>query len=71
MKFRITFKTPDVVEDAIRKAVSSNSSSEEENDLDDLRFECEDVVEKFVKYNELITVEFDTESSTATVIKAK
>lgn len=57
MKFSLTFKTPDVTDQL--------------NDIEDAedRAKAESMVEKFLEYGEYITVEFDTESQSATVKK--
>jgi hypothetical protein len=56
MKFELTFKTPDVIDQAT-------------HDLTDDRDEAEVVAfaKKFVKYGEYIIVDFDTDAGTATV----
>lgn len=77
MKFRITFKTPDVVEDSISE-FSYGSLSEEfgpnHPDFDEQREIMEDelhnIISKWVKYGEMITIEFDTVAKTATVVEA-
>ena len=61
MKFSITFKTPDAVEEAIYDHTYDDNKQEEMRALTD----------KFVRYGELITVEFDTETGTATVVPVK
>lgn len=74
MRFSITFKTPDAMDDAIKDAVFADS------DCDcGLCPECREVrqekepslrkvAEKFIEYGEYITIELDTETGTATVI---
>lgn len=59
MKIRALFKTPDVIENALEDENLSYKEKEEQIRL------CE----KWIKYGELVTVEFDTESMTATVIE--
>lgn len=56
MKFSITFKTPD----AIDYAVDEHGQEHEE--------EIKETARKFVRWGELITVEFDTETQSATVL---
>lgn len=59
MKFTVTFKTPDAIADSLER-------------LQDTEFQAAfDCAKKFVKYDELITVEFDTEKGTATVLPAR
>jgi hypothetical protein len=55
MKFILSFKTPDVLDAAL----------EEHNDDCDA---IEQTAEKFIKYGECISIEFDTEEGTATVL---
>lgn len=59
MKFTVTFKTPDAVDYAIEDL------SEEEQE------EAKETARKFVEYGEYITVKFDTETQTATVVPLK
>ncbi len=60
MKFQVMFKSPDALQDAIMDIVGVD---------DDLAEELETFAEKWVKYNEYITVEFDTKADTAVVVK--
>jgi len=53
MKFTLSFKTPDVMDQLTV----------------DQHEEAEEVIKKFVQYSEYITVEFDTELKTATVME--
>jgi len=74
MKFTITFKTPDAMDDAIKDAVFA------ESDCDcglcpkcrEIRRENEPpiraVAEKFIEYGEYVYIELDTETGTATVL---
>ena len=73
MKFKITFKTPDAVDMAIEEAINTETASiVEETEYyqvsEDLDIEAYNLTEKFDKYGELITVEFDTEKGTAIVV---
>jgi hypothetical protein len=79
MKFQVSFKTPNVLDDAIGQfdydpdgqcdcgggCIDCDRLSEQAS-LDQI--EMRQVAEKFCKYGELITVEFDTEAETATVV---
>ena len=76
MIISVTFKCPDVVDDAIRRAAFREADSEEEGllSVEDKEIyaetrvlELETFLEKWVQYGELITVEFDTEAKTAFV----
>ncbi len=57
MKFSVYFKTPDALDYAIEHM------DEEE------QIQARDFAGKFIEYGECITVEFDTEEGTATVIE--
>ena len=57
MKIQITFKSPDALDCA------TANLSEDEKD------EAAEVIEKFIKYDEYITIEFDTETKTARVLE--
>jgi len=67
MKFTVTFKCPDAVQEAIDMALKWSDDPED----DDLRDACEDVSEKFVQWGEMVTVEFDTDGQTARVLPVK
>lgn len=56
MKFNVTFKTPD----AVYYAVDEYGQEHKE--------EIEETASKFVSYGEYVTIEFDTETKTATVV---
>lgn len=62
MKFKFTFKTSDVDYYVSQRLGDEFSENEEEIKL---------VLEKFVKYNELVTIEFDTENNSAKVLEVK
>lgn len=59
MKFRITFKDPDGVWEGLQDA---------NLDPNCLPGEVQEVVDKFLEFDEYITIEFDTEDVTARVI---
>ncbi len=59
MKFRVTFKTPDAVDYAVDEYGLEHKD------------EIKETARKFVTYGEYITVEFDTETQTATVVPAR
>lgn len=86
MKFRINFKDPDGVHDSISEIIKDSLATlrakvPEEFVLEDEGFEevygdakrkeLEPTLDKWLRYNEYITIEFDTETGTATVIPAK
>lgn len=74
MKFRVQFKDPDVVHDAAREAAEAGmpeglSEKEKEQLIDGRTEKLTDFASTWVKYGEYITVEFDTDAGTATVVK--
>ena len=62
MKFRLTFKTNDVV-DGSPADMNNEAYSETEREI------ASTLVNKYVKYDEYITIEFDTTNQTANVVK--
>ncbi len=81
MKFRVTMKTPDVLDDEIREAAAAvvdaidanNGMSPEERKetLVSLNEEARDVCCKWFKYGEYLTVEINTERMTCVVVEQK
>lgn len=76
MKFKITFKDPDGVSDSLQDAASQSVeliegiSEDERDELRDTRkAELEAAIKPFVRYQEYLEVEFDTEANTATICK--
>lgn len=74
MKFRVTVKSPDGVYESIREA-AEESVEPLGLDKEEAEYLCEkrqeslsEFAAKWVKYGEYITVEFDTEAGTATVV---
>lgn len=82
MKLRIHFKSPDAVYYAVAEAVV-NLEPTTPNELEELE-QCDgdfgvwrswraqqltDALEQWVLHGEVVTVEFDTESGTATVVE--
>lgn len=82
MKFQLTFKTPDVLDQIIEKQSNHcDNHIDRDYDSDDCNL-CDEVdnrsseniaaieecAEKFIRYSEYITIEFDTETKTATVV---
>lgn len=57
MKFTLTFKTPDVTDEI----------NELDADYDDI-LSAKDLADKFVQYDEYVTIQFDTETQTAVVL---
>ena len=64
MKFAVTFKTPGILDG------TPASSTEDEEKWEDYNA-ARTVVDKFIKYEEYITIEFDTETCTAKVVPLK
>lgn len=58
MKFKVTFKTPD----AVHFALADLEGPELE--------EASDLADEYIESGEYVTIEFDTEKQTATVMKA-
>ena len=77
MKLRITFKDPDGVANAIKKAVTESVSSlsddpDEQEAVSEIRTEkLQTSLEKWLSWNEYVTIEFDTDTGTAVVCETK
>ncbi len=82
MKVLVIFKTPEAVDDAVQEAAGYQcadpaeaanevEAEERQHALADFRDAARKVIGKFVKYGEYVTVEFDTEAGTATVIPVR
>ena len=75
MKITVTFKDPDVVDDAVKEAVSASVaklglSEEEAEAVEELRRSAvRDVIGEWVSYGEYVTVEFDSDAKTAVVVR--
>lgn len=63
MKFIISFKTPDAVSYTITELEEDGSFSEDEI------AKAKDLTYEFIEYDENVSIEFDTEAGTATVLK--
>lgn len=69
MKFRVTFKTPDAAEEAFKQAEQYAGEIMPLEEIDEKVVQpMEAVINRFLKYHELITIEFDTETQTAVVV---
>ena len=55
MKFQVMFKTPDVLDYILEE----NTDSAEQ---------IQEIADKFIEYGEYITIEFDTDKQSATVV---
>ena len=59
MKIRVSFKTPDAVHYALQDSFPAQEDGYEE---------AKELLEEYIKYGENVTIEFDTENRTATVL---
>ena len=78
MKFQVTMKDPDgpyeCIQDSAKASIAEieGLSPDERESLEEKRAEAlTRVAGKWLKYGEYVTVEFDTEAGTATVVPAK
>lgn len=79
MKISVTLKDPDgfyeSVDDAVEKAVEAEFPTADADENEALREKRTEkvwkVLEQWVRYQEYITIEFDTEAGTASVMKKK
>jgi hypothetical protein len=77
MKFTVTFKTPDAVSTGIEAAMTEAEvpfykvydDSPQQEKRAQVIADAEAVMKQYVAYSECITVEFDTETMEAKVIK--
>lgn len=70
MKLTIGFKTPDATYDALKEYRDYSGDSDDGVPLtDDEKEEAKEKLEKWIRYNEYVTVEFDLDKMTATVVK--
>jgi hypothetical protein len=67
MKLRVTFKCPDAVDCAIKDAVDALDLTSD--DAMDVSEDIRGKVTPWIKYGEYVTIEFDTDANTATVVK--
>lgn len=75
MKFSVQLKDPDGFYDGVHDAVKAQIdelgklSDDERESLEEIRMNSiNEAIDKWVEYNEYITIEFDTEANTATVV---
>jgi hypothetical protein len=75
MKIKVTFKDPDGVWESISESVTEHVNAiegldaEERDELKEYRHEAvSEKLKKWIEYGEYLTVAFDTETGTATVI---
>lgn len=67
MKIRMTFKTPDIVEDSVIESLGPDTADEQ---YEDEKFAAIQACKRWVKWGELLTVEVDTETGMCEVIPA-
>lgn len=69
MTFRVTFKNPDAIDAAFNEAEAYAREIMPLEEIDEKVVQpMSEVVDRFVKYNELVTIEFDTVNKTAVVV---
>lgn len=75
MKFPVTFKDPDVLNDAIREAAEAEVETIEGIDAEERasivelrRKKLSAMCRKWFKYGEYVTIEIDSEAESATVV---
>lgn len=74
MTFQVTFKTPDALENAVDQEVEYELNTLEDEYQDDenrdsIKAGLMKFAQKWVRYNEYVTLEFDTVADTVTVLK--
>jgi len=76
MKFKISFKDPDSFDDALIDLLTTKDTKIDyfkniscDEAMQDKRHKLIEFLQQWVRYEQYIDVEFDTESNTATVIK--
>jgi hypothetical protein len=69
MKFSLTFKTPDVLDD-LHNSITDADLVDNQEQAEQWQARI-DFAEQYVKHGEYLTVEFDTEAKTATVVKVR
>ena len=67
MKIRVTFKTPDVVDEACDEALA-NYRPTEELDMYQQEEYVKQLAVKFFRHTEYVTLELDTDEQTAVVV---
>lgn len=67
MKIKVTMKTPDALDYAIKDALDGNLLPEERENME---YEARERLAKWFRGGEYLAVEFDTEAMTATVLDA-
>ncbi len=81
MKITLCFKQPDVIDQALEDNLPTFQYDDNGNEVElfgealeeveDKREAAKEFLRKWLLYSELLTVEFDTETNTATVVKPR
>jgi hypothetical protein len=69
MKVSVTFKTPDAVADALDRELNIKGLNDYE--AEELLEQYQEKFEKWVKYGEYVTIDFDLDAGTASVQESK
>jgi sarcosine oxidase delta subunit len=75
MKFQITMKDPDSIYESVRNAINISRPNELTDEEWGVVFAIREnsmnkILQKWISYNECITIEIDTVLNTATVVEA-
>lgn len=74
MKFTIGFKTPDAIEYALDEYRDYSDESEDGDGMplsEEQREEAKEKLEKWIRYGEIVTIDFDLDKMTAKVVSIK
>ena len=78
MKFQVTMKDPDVLNDVIEEALVNEvdeifglDTNERQALVEERSEKIRDICKKWFRYGELLTVEVDTDAATCTVLPAR
>jgi uncharacterized Fe-S cluster-containing radical SAM superfamily enzyme len=72
MKVKVHLKTPDVVEDTVKRELEYLKAAGVPEDVrEDMGLEIRDCLEKFFKYGECVTLEVCTDGRRAEVLNAR
>lgn len=66
MKFTVTMKAPDILEDSVDEAINNLSDPDQES-----KSKILNTCRQWFQYGEYLTVEIDTEKNTCTVLKVQ
>ena len=78
MKFKVTMKTPDALDDAIRETVVREIGMYSSPDIEEFKYVVEDrcnevkeTCKRWFEYGEYVTIEIDTDAGTAIVVETR